>query len=353
MNAINPEMIVLAREARGYTQSELAELIGIKQGTLSKIEKGFQPPSDEVLMLLVDKLLYPVTFFEQRDNVYNPDLLYYRKRIVIKKKVLLKAEATMNIIRMNMERLLSSVELPDVNLPQWDVEEHGTPEDAARFVRQNWKMTKGKIENLTKVVEDNGIIVIPFDFGSEKMDGLSMYTKDGHPIIFINSKMPGDRQRLTLAHELAHLVMHLGRVISQERNVEHEAMRFAAELLVPEKEFINSVDGFDLQALANQKRYWLVSMGAILVRGKVLNLITENQYRYVWQQMAMLGYKTKEPAELTVAKEKATLIKEILEMHIHELGYSKEEISEMLNISFSDLQELYYYDNLKLRIIKN
>ena len=40
MKSINPEMIVLAREIRGISQSELADLIQLTQGMLSKIEKG-------------------------------------------------------------------------------------------------------------------------------------------------------------------------------------------------------------------------------------------------------------------------------------------------------------------------
>ncbi len=352
MIEINSKMIVLAREARGYTQKELAELLGITQGSLSKIEKGIQTPSDEVLSSICEKLEYPITFFEQQDKVYNPELIYFRRRIVIKKKILLRAEATMNIIRMNIERLLSSVEVPEANLLHWDVEEHGTPMEAAQMLRQRWKIPKGRIENLTKIIEDNGILIVPFDFGSEKLDGLSMYTTDNQPIIFVNNKIPGDRLRLTIGHELGHLVMHFGRMIDKIRDVEKEAMGFAAELLVPAKEFVNSIEGFDLRALASQKMYWLVSMGALLFRGKELNLITDNQYRYVWQQMAMLGYKTNEPAELKIPREKPTLLKEIMEMHITNLGYTRNEIANMLNIGLTDLQEYYYSDNLKLRILK-
>ncbi len=349
---INPKMIVLAREARGYTQSELSEILGIRQGSLSKFEKGIIVPNEEFLNTLSIKLDFPISFFQQDENILTPELLYYRRRYSIKKKVLLKAEAIMNIIRMNIEKLLSSVELPEVDIPYWDIETHGTPQEAAVTIRQRWGISKGRIENLVKILEGKGIIVVPFDFGGEKMDGLSMYTSQNHPIIFINNKIPGDRQRLTIAHELGHLVLHFGKSLDVARDVEVEAMSFAAELLVPQKEFINAMDGFDLHSLANQKRYWMVSMGALLYRGKSLNMLTDSQYRYIWQQMAMLGYKKNEPAEIAVAKEKPTLLKEIIEMHLNDLKYTKQELSEMLHINYNDMQDYFYSDNLKLRILR-
>lgn len=345
-------MIILAREARGYTQIELAELLGIVQGTLSKIEKGIQSPSEEFMTSISSKLNYPRSFFEQNDKVYTPDLIYYRKRMTAPRKQILRAEATMNVIRMNLDRLLKSVDIPDVNLVNWNVEEDGSPDDAAIFLRQKWNLPKGRIDNLTKHVESNGIIIIGTELGVDKMDGISMFTTSNQPIIFINANMPGDRQRLTLAHELGHLVLHLGKKIGNERDEEKEAMHFAGELLMPKSEFVSRFEPLDFNSLANQKLYWLVSMGAILVRSKHLGLITDNQYQYLWKQMAIKGYKTKEPYELNIAKERPSLVNELLEFHQKTLGFSKSELSIVLNISEKEIDNLYYPKDTNLRIIR-
>ena len=37
---INPEMLVLARESRGVMQSELARMLSVTQGKVSKLESG-------------------------------------------------------------------------------------------------------------------------------------------------------------------------------------------------------------------------------------------------------------------------------------------------------------------------
>jgi Zn-dependent peptidase ImmA (M78 family)/DNA-binding XRE family transcriptional regulator len=351
MNKVNGSMIVLAREARGYTQIELAELLNIAQGTLSKIEQGILAPSQEILDALKEKLLYPTTFFEQQDKIYNPDLIYYRRRIRVAKKQILKAEALMNIIRMNVERLLQNVDIPEINIINWDVDENGSPDQAAIFLRQKWGLPKGRIENLTKLAEDKGIIIVELDFGTEKMDGISMFTTANQPIIFVNTNIPGDRQRLTIAHELGHLVLHLGKIIDIGRDEEKEAMKFAGEFLMPAKEFTKNYNNIDLRFLAQQKSYWLTSMAAILYRYKDLEMISDNQYKYLWQQMSALGYKQREPYELNVPKERPALVKEILDIHQQQLGYSKDEIATMLNLFKTDIDNLYNL-NPSMRVLR-
>lgn len=83
MKAINPEMIVLARESRGLTQKELAENIDITQGALSKIEKGLQTPLMENLEKIAFKLNYPLSFFEQSNKVFSFFPLIASKRVTL------------------------------------------------------------------------------------------------------------------------------------------------------------------------------------------------------------------------------------------------------------------------------
>ncbi len=43
----NPEMLVIAREARGFTQRELGAQLRIAPETISRIESGFRQPTAE------------------------------------------------------------------------------------------------------------------------------------------------------------------------------------------------------------------------------------------------------------------------------------------------------------------
>ena len=78
----NPEMIILARESRGLTQSNLAKSLSVSQGKLSKIEHGVLNASEEILNKLSEELGYPIEFFFQDEPVYGAGLspLYHRKR---------------------------------------------------------------------------------------------------------------------------------------------------------------------------------------------------------------------------------------------------------------------------------
>lgn len=156
MKDINPDMIVLARESRGLTQKELSEKIDIRQGTLSKIEQGFQSITEEIIQKLSFNLHFPVEFFLQDDQILNPIMLFYRKRVTIPKKVVAQIESNMNITRINIETMLRSIDIPPPNIIQWDVDEDGSPEKAAQFQREHWGLAKGRIDNLTELIENNG-----------------------------------------------------------------------------------------------------------------------------------------------------------------------------------------------------
>ena len=53
---------------------------------------------------------------------------------------------------------------------------------------------------------------------------------DDYPVILINATSPTDRKRLTIAHELGHLVLHS---VDVTEELEIEANWFAAEFLMP------------------------------------------------------------------------------------------------------------------------
>jgi Zn-dependent peptidase ImmA (M78 family)/DNA-binding XRE family transcriptional regulator len=349
---LNPQMIILARESRGYTQEDLSNKLSIKQGTLSKIEQGFQRASDDIIKKLSTVLDYPKSFFEQSDNIYNPSLSYYRKKITIPKRDIVNIEANMNIIRMNIERLLNNIEISETNLLNWNVDEDGPPEKAAQFLREKWKISKGRIDNLTKLIEDNGILVVQINVFSNKFDGLSMFTKGNQPIIFINENMPGDRQRLTLAHELGHLVLHFGQIVSELRDTDKEAYIFGSEFLVPLKEFCSNIDNISLKTLANLKRYWKVSMAALLFKANHYKFITSNQYRYIWSQISGMGYRVHEPIELNVPKESPKLVREIINLHMSELDYSEDELASLVHLNVDEFKDKYLNAESKLKILR-
>lgn len=344
MSQVNPEMLTLARESRGFTQSELAKRLGVTQGKLSKVENGMLGTPTEMLPTLSEALDYPTDFFFQTSKIYGPGIseLYHRKRQTLPKKVLYKTHAHINIRRMHISKLLRAVEIDECHVPHHDIGEYdGRVEEIARAVRASWRLPHGPITNLTQTIEDAGAVIIPCEFGTRKIDAISQWISGEPPMLFINRDLPGDRLRFSLSHELAHLVMHQTSHPDQEK----QADRFAAEFLMPEADIKASLTNISLPKLATLKQHWKVSMNALLKRAGDLGRLTLSQTRYLWKKMSMAGYRTSEPSGTDIPQECPTLLQEIINAHFSDLKYSVSELSHVLVLHEHELRSLYPVPN--------
>jgi len=336
-----PMMIVLARESRGYTQSALASEIGVTQGTLSKVENGQAPPAGDLVRRLSESLNYPASFFFQEYAFRSLPISFYRKRIRVKAVLEKTIRARLNICRLHAIVLLRSVDLPELQVPVINLKEYrGNVEQVAREMRLRWHTPPGPIVNLTSLLESMGLLIVPCDLGTNQIDAISSYSPgDGcPPIILMNASTPGDRQRFSLTHELAHLLFH-HHLALPGNEIEDEANRFAAEFLLPAAEVRNYLDRPTLAKLANLKPYWKVSIQSLLMRASQLQKITERQERYLWAQIGKAGYRTCEP--FPIPREPATLITELIQSHAEHLGYSERDLAALLHLHLPEFRGLY------------
>jgi Zn-dependent peptidase ImmA (M78 family) len=337
-------MVTLAREARELTQADLAQRLGISQGLMSKIENGIVQTPAPVLEGLASTLGFPEAFFSQPDSIHGvgTDTFHqmYRRRKALPMKTLKRIEARVNISRMHADRMLKAVNIePGHGIPRLEVDDFdGDIERIAATVRASWLLPSGPVDNVVKCIEDAGGMVIPFDFGTQQVDATSLRYRDLPPLMFQSNHLLGDRQRFTLSHELGHMVMHS---IVPNANMEKEADRFAAEFLMPAQEIGPQLVNLTLHRAAQLKRYWRVSMAAIIYRASSLAKITENQARYLRIQMGTAGLRTREPVELDVPVERPRLQRELIELHLKDLGYSASELCMMLASTPQDFAELH------------
>lgn len=349
---INSAMIVLARESHGFTQSDLAKRIDVPQSTLSKMESGQIDVPSNVLAALVRELKYPEKFFYQTFEVYpaGMHLYLYRKHKTLPAKDLSRITALMNIYRSHVKYLLNAAEVEYKPVPEHDIDEFGSIADIARVVRQHVGLPSGTIQNLTGVLEDMGIVVVPFNPGTRMFAGASMLSEKPNYVVVVNSQMPGDRWRWTLAHELAHMVMHH----TPTANMEAEADEFAAEFLMPSREISQYLTDLTVERLASLKRLWKVSMFAILGHAKRLGCITERHHRTLIMKLAKAGItRIKEPPELSIPLETPTLLNELIEFHDKELRYDVEQLADLLNINVKDLNQRYNFTGRNMRLVRN
>ncbi|MBF6604204.1 MAG: ImmA/IrrE family metallo-endopeptidase [Chloroflexi bacterium] len=334
----NPQMVALARESRGLTQSELARFLIVSQGYLSKVEAGLLVPTDDILARLSSALDYPVSFFYLADPTYGPGVteFWHRKRQAATSRDLRRIYAEINKRVMHVSRLLRGAEIPE-GFPRFDLDEYESPEEIARAVRAAWNLPSGPIQNLIQAVESAGGLVIRMDFGTRLVDAVSRWVPGLPPLFFLNADLVADRERLTLAHEIGHIVMHK----VPTPTMEDEAFRFAGELLMPERQIRPMLRALTLPRLATLKLMWRVSMAAIVTQAARIGAITKNQERYLWIQIGRAGYRQREPVELDFPKEPAGLLHELLDLHRTTLGYSISDLSQWFAVYERELLSAY------------
>src|SRR6266536_4089035 len=98
MQVVNPNMIVLARESRGWNQAQLSEKIGMSATNLSKIERSDIGIQKEIIETISEQTQYPLQFFYQPGTIL-PENLSYRKRETVAQKLITPINAQINIIR--------------------------------------------------------------------------------------------------------------------------------------------------------------------------------------------------------------------------------------------------------------
>jgi Zn-dependent peptidase ImmA (M78 family)/transcriptional regulator with XRE-family HTH domain len=340
LEKVNPKMIITARESRGISISDLAGQMAVNKSTASRWENEYFEVNNEAVGILASNLKYPETFFYQKGDLL-PTSLSYRKRDVVAAKLLSIIEANINISRLNIEQLLTATNFDaSIKLPLLDVNKYGSPQECANQLRKVWKINKGAIDNLSEIIEAQNIFILNLEFGTERVDGRFIMALDKYPVIITNKTSLGDRQRFTLAYQLGHIVMHMGNN-DYDRDLSHEANLFAAELLMPAKDIANDLHNLTLPKLGELKKKWKVSMQSLVYRANDLEIITDNQKRYLIQQFHQQGISRHEPKQFEVTNEQYKLVRDLLTNYRTKQKLSVAKMASFLHLEQEDFLNRY------------
>jgi Zn-dependent peptidase ImmA (M78 family)/transcriptional regulator with XRE-family HTH domain len=340
----NADMLRTARQLRGFQQGEAATKLGISQAMLSRFENQLASLTDDILDRAAVAYDLPRTFFTQPDPILGAPVSVHpmwRRKANVSAREMDQIIAELNLRLMHLRRLLRSVEIEATHqMPKLPVDDFkGDTERIAGLVRAQWQMPVGPVRNLTRTMEAAGVVVVHSTLGRSAVDGVTFRASGLPPLIVLNIDQPADRMRFTLAHELGHLVMHHSQ---PTQNMEQEANEFASAFLMPAREirpyFARRID---LRLLAELKPVWRVSMASLLMRARSLGLLAYNQERYLWQQFSMAKIRQSEPPELDFPAETATVLPDLIEAHIRQLGYSIADLASLLHVQPPELVSLY------------
>jgi Zn-dependent peptidase ImmA (M78 family) len=340
----NNGLLRIARQAQGLSQGEAAAKLSIPQVALSRYENALASPTDEVLNRAAQIYDLPISFFEQTDTVLGAPVSVHpmwRKKQSVTAREMDAIMAEFNIRILHIRRMLQGVEFtPQSSIPKLEVEEYEEDtERIAGMVRAHWLVPQGPLHDLTGLIERAGALIIHSSLGGSSVSGVTMSAPGLMPIIILNVDQPSDRARFTLAHELAHLVMHRFPTPQMEK----QADSFASALLMPVNEIRAAFSGrIDLKRLAALKPEWKVSMQALLYRAQFLGLIAHSQASYLWRQFSIHRIKLREPAELDFPMETPGVLSRMIKLHLETFGYSMPDFARMLHLHTHQLRQ--YYD---------
>jgi Zn-dependent peptidase ImmA (M78 family)/transcriptional regulator with XRE-family HTH domain len=339
----NADLLRVARQFRGFQQGDAAARLGVSQAMLSRVENKLSGFTNDLIDRAAKAYEMPRAFFLQTDQVLGAPVSVHpmwRKKAAVTSREMEQIVAELNLRLMHIRRLLRSVEI-DANytVPALPYDEFESVERIAALTRAQWQIPAGPIRNLTAVLEASGVVVAHSGMAGSVIDGVTFAAPGLPPLIVLNSSQPADRMRFSLAHELGHLVMHRSQ---PTREMEQQANDFASFFLMPTqdvKPYFNR--RIDLRLLAELKPVWRVSMASLLMRARSLGLLAYNQERYLWQQFSIAKIRQSEPPELDFTQENGSVLPELIEAHLRQLGFTISDLANLLQLETSELGKLY------------
>lgn len=316
-----------AQQLECATNTAVAEELDVSPTAVGNWLKGKAIPRDGHIDRLAEFLdVPPAFFFRAHKAVDLTDKLQFRRaKSNRRKKHTKKVERQLEYFTEGAEVFLSQFEIPvfedifadfdPLRLNDADIE------GMAGEVRELWDLGNSPIKTLGNLLFNKGIVLLRCDL-PEGMSGFSFYD-GGRPFIVLGDDGENSRDKLTVGHEFAHILLHHGRfdrpigelTKEQDDKIEADAYRFAGAFLLPAESYLRDVFAPSIDCLLALKPKWQVSVAAQIRRLKDLGQITDQKYTQLHKNLSWRGMKKKEGNEELLTEERCdqidTLIKKL------------------------------------------
>ncbi|MGO9262129.1 MAG: helix-turn-helix domain-containing protein [Bryobacteraceae bacterium] len=307
------DRIKLARRKAGFSLRDLSTAMGgrVTAQAIGKYERGEDTPSSGVLLALGKALGVSLSYLLDAHGI---ELSGVEFRTTANTTGRDRAQVETEVLEW-IERYLQIELILDLDSATWQcpvahprhLREVGDAEKLAREVRDEWKLGLDPIPNMTELLEDKGlkVLTVPLPL---RISGFTCMVGRGEgradlPVIVVNNQFPLERRRLTLAHELAHRLIHTESLIGKDE--EKAANLFAGAFLMPREHLLREAgkhrNAFGYKEIVDLKRLYRVSGAALLMRLRQLDVISQSTLIYAFQSIAR-GWRTQEPEELEPAE---------------------------------------------------
>ncbi|MBN2330093.1 MAG: ImmA/IrrE family metallo-endopeptidase [Candidatus Omnitrophica bacterium] len=299
------------RLARGFSLEDLAAEMGgvVTKQSLSKYEKGKSEPSLRVLNVMASTLgvksayFYEIPSFSVKFHGFHAKAaLRVREQEKVQNRIKQLLED-----RIKLQRFSKEEQISDFPIHAFSSRNLQAIERAALAIREKWRLGLAPVSSVVETLEENRIHVLELEEG-DRFDGQSATVEEDNQTVAVaviaRKVEAGERQRLTLLHELGHVVLKplKGDAKDVKKANEKAAYRFASSFLAPKEELISLVGErrrfFDVEELILLKKRFGLSIQALLYRMMDLGIISGRQHRQWYIFMTKQGWKVKEPEEM-------------------------------------------------------
>ena len=299
-DAFQPGRLRLARDVEKMSQTSLADLISATPAAISQFESGETSPSEDKVSSMAAALGVPVSFLRlPMTEMHEGFFRSLRKSTVAERRW---ARSLAHLVHDLAVEPSAAATLAPLDLPYLPVDtldpESVLVTEAAQSVRERWDVPSGPISDVVALLEQHGLLVIRLPLGSADVDAFSLPFADRPVVVLSDNKGDRGRSRFDAAHELGHLVMH-GTSVWGVKEVETQAHRFAAEFLMPAADIRDELPATaDWAAFFALKQRWHVSLAALLMRAKTLNVMSQAAYTTAMKGLSARGWRRAEPIPL-------------------------------------------------------
>jgi len=340
------------REARGMTQTDLADRLQVSRQAVSQYEKGHRSPSGDVMFKIARSLKVPLHFFLGGKVMEVNGPVFFRSMAAATKSARECAKRRYGWAKNLIKYLREFVEFPDVNFPRLDVPDdpialaNDDIERIASETRSFWGLGEGPISNVIWLLENNGSIVLRQNLGVKTLDAFSEWSKEDKTPYFVLGSGRGSavRSRLDAAHELGHMILHRNAKnlnnIPIFRLMEEQAYYFAEAFLLPSKSFVQDVFMPTLRSLMLVKAKWKVSIGAMIKRMGHLHLISPGREQRMFANCSRRGWRTKEPLDDEIEMEEPRVIRRSFDLLMTNDIIGPDDLESRLGLYINDIEDV-------------
>lgn len=350
MGLINPERLKDIRIMRNKTVEDVAHYLDISKQAYYKYETGITNPNSDVIEKIVRYYDLPITYLSKTENytINRNSPVFYRKTNNTRKKDVQYSKTLIKFASEIGEVLNKSKNQKKFH--QLNYEESMSIQEIAIKVRDDWGVRKGPIENITELLERNGIFIFQVARNKNDIYAYSQIINEQPYIVINKSNISAVRHRYSLAHELGHIILHNNAEKVTEK-LENEADQFAYAFLMPEEEFANTLLGDKLDYFVQMKRLWKVPIATLIKRAEEIDLIDQDGIARLKNQYVLKRWIRKEPLDSMIEIEypirtksiiKATVEdKEICKNFLEEVRLPGREVALICGIEYEDIQSCY------------